>query len=264
MQNLYKTLKVSKEHPHILILILNRPYASNAFNTEMALELREFFSTLNEHEPECRALILTGAGEKAFCAGGDLKERLGMDLNTWQAQHLVFEEMIKLILECTIPILGAINGAAFGGGCEMVAALDFSYAATTATFAQTETKIGIIPGIGGTQTLSRAMGEKRAKEVILSGQTFTSNEALKWGLVNAVFSNKTLLNETIKCAKQIVSNAPTAVKQAKKSIHLGLQTTLSEGMSIELECYNKTVNTFDREEGVLAFNEKRLPNFKGH
>jgi len=145
-----------------------------------------------------------------------------------------------------------------------VAALDFSYAATTATFAQTETKIGIIPGIGGTQTLSRAVGEKRAKEIILSGQTFTSNEALKWGLVNAVFSNKTLLNETIKCAKQIVSNAPTAVQQAKKSIHLGLQTTLSEGMSIELECYNKTVNTFDREEGVLAFNEKRLPNFKGH
>jgi enoyl-CoA hydratase/carnithine racemase len=216
MQNFYKTLKISKKHRHILILILNRPYASNAFNTEMAIELRDFFSTLYEHEPECRAIILTGAGEKAFCAGGDLKERLGMDLNTWQSQHLVFEEMIKLILNCNIPILGAINGAAFGGGCEIVAALDFSYAATTATFAQTETKIGIIPGIGGTQTLSRAVGEKRAKEIIFSGKTFTSNEALKWGLVNAVFSNETLLSETIKCAKQIVKNSPNAVQQAKK------------------------------------------------
>ena len=264
MQNLYKTLKVLKEDPHILILILNRPHASNAFNTEMAKELRNFFLNLQDHHPECRSLILTGAGEKAFCAGGDLKERLNMDLHSWQEQHLVFEEMIKSILNCTIPILGAINGAAFGGGCEMVAALDFSYAATTATFAQTETKIGIIPGIGGTQTLSRAVGEKRAKEIILSGQTFTSKEALEWGLVNAVFSNKILLSETINCAKQIVSNAPIAVQQAKQSIQLGLQTSLSKGMSIELECYNKTLNTFDREEGVLAFNERRLPNFKGY
>ena len=197
MQNVYKTLKVLKEDPHILILILNRPHASNAFNTEMAEELCNFFSTLHDREPECRALILTGAGKKAFCAGGDLKERLGMNQHTWRKQHLVFEEMIKSILKCPIPILGAINGAAFGGGCEMVAALDFSYASSTATFAQTETKIGIIPGIGGTQTLSRAVGEKRAKEIILSAQTFTSKEALEWGLVNAVFSNESLLNETI-------------------------------------------------------------------
>ena len=264
MQNVYKTLKVLKEDPHILILILNRPHASNAFNTEMAEELCNFFSTLHDREPECRALILTGAGKKAFCAGGDLKERLGMNQHTWRTQHLVFEEMIKSILKCPIPILGAINGAAFGGGCEMVAALDFSYASSTATFAQTETKIGIIPGIGGTQTLSRAVGEKRAKEIILSAQTFTSKEALEWGLVNAVFSNESLLNETINCAKKIVSNAPIAVQQAKQSIHLGLQSTLSKGMSIELECYNKTVRTIDREEGVLAFNEKRPPKFKGH
>ena len=264
MQNFYKTLKVAKYEPHILILTLNRPYASNAFNTEMAEELKTFFLTLHEYEPECRALILTGAGDKAFCAGGDLKERLGMDLQTWQTQHQVFEEMIGTILNCPIPILGAINGAAFGGGCELVAALDFSYASVEATFAQTETKIGIIPGIGGTQTLSRAVGEKRAKEIIFSAQPFTSNEALEWGLINAVFSQETLLTETINTAKKIILNAPIAVRQAKLSIQLGLQNTLSKGMSIELECYNKTIKTNDRIEGVLAFNEKRLPNFKGH
>ena len=264
MQNFYKTLKVLKEGPHILILILNRPHASNAFNTEMAEELTRFFLKLNEYEPKCRTLILTGAGDKAFCAGGDLKERLGMDLHTWQMQHLIFEDMIKSILDCKIPILGAINGAAFGGGCEIVAALDFSYAASTATFAQTETKIGIIPGIGGTQTLSRAVGEKRAKEIILAAEPFNSKDALKWGLINAIFSQETLLAETINCAKKIVANAPIAVHQAKKSIHLGLQSTLTQGMSIEVDCYNKTVNTIDREEGVLAFNEKRHPNFKGN
>ena len=210
MQNFYKTLKVAKHEPHILILTLNRPYASNAFNTEMAEELKTFFLTLHEYEPECRA------------------------------------------------ILGAINGAAFGGGCELVAALDFSYASVEATFAQTETKIGIIPGIGGTQTLSRAVGEKRAKEIIFSAQPFTSNEALEWGLINAVFSQETLLTETINTAKKIILNAPIAVRQAKLSIQSGLQNTLSKGMSIELECYNKTIKTNDRIEGFKQLVELAL------
>jgi enoyl-CoA hydratase len=263
MQKLYETIIVRKEDCHILIVVLNRPDVSNAFNTEMAKELSNFFLKVYESEPKCRAIILTGSGEKAFSAGGDLKERLGMSLSAWQTQHQVFETMIRSIINCKIPTIGAINGAAFGGGCEIVAALDFSYAASSAKFAQTETKIGIIPGIGGTQTLTRAVGEKRAKEIILSAQTFSSDEALEWGLINAIFSKDELLAETIKRAKKITSNAPIAVQQAKKAIHNGLQGSLPIGMEIELECYNKTIKTLDREEGVLAFNENRTPRFIG-
>ena len=131
--------------------------------------------------------MLTGRGDKAFCAGGDLKERKGMSDARWQQQHLVFERMIRAVIDCPVPLIGAINGAAYGGGCELVAALDFVYAVEHARFAQTETRIGIIPGIGGTQNLARAIGERRAKEFIFSGKSFTATQAAQWGLVNDVF-----------------------------------------------------------------------------
>ena len=264
MEQNHKTVKIEELTNHILLITLNRPEASNAFNTLMAEELTELFEDLTLNPNDRRVLILTGSGDRAFCAGGDLKERNGMTDAQWVKQHLVYEKMARTIIECPIPTIGAINGAAYGGGCELVAMLDFVYISENAKFAQTEVKLGIIPGAGGTQTLARAVGERRAKEIILTGKTFNAIQAHEWGLANAVFSISELIPAALETAKLIAKNAPIAVRQAKQSIHKGLQMSLSDGMSFEIEAYNRTVPTKDRSEGVAAFNEKRPPNFKGH
>ena len=229
----------------------------------MARELYDLFETLSLNAKDIRAVVLTGAGDRAFCAGGDLKERNGMSDADCQAQHLVYERMVRAIIACPLPVIGAINGAAYGGGCELAAALDFIYVSQTARFAQTEVRIGIIPGAGGTQTLSRAIGERRAKELILSGRVFDAQEDLEWGLANEICPPQELLPAVLKLAENIANNAPVAVRQAKQAIHKGLQMGLGDGLAFEIEAYNRTIPTHDRREGVLAFNEKRAPKFKG-
>ena len=261
----FQTINVDNINKYIKIVTLERENFSNAFNTKMAEELLSFFQNMNvENHPDLRCIIISGSGNKAFCAGGDLKERLGMNVSSWNKQHLIFEKMIRSIIDCKIPIIGAINGAAIGGGCEIVASLDFSFASENAKFAQTEVKVGIIPGIGGTQNLARCVGLKRAKELILTGRIFTAQEALEYGLINGVYKKEELMKNVIEYAKLISSNAPIAVRQAKKSIEIGYNLSLSDGMSFEIECYNKTINTKDRVEGINAFNENRKPNFKGN
>ena len=257
------TLELSCPQEHVLLVRLNRPAAANALNTQMGLDLHALFEAVALDPFEVRCMVLTGAGEKAFCAGGDLKERHGMTHAAWSYQHRIFERMLRAIIDCPTPVIGAINGAAYGGGCEITAALDFVYAAEHARFAQTETKLGIIPGAGGTQTLSRAVGERRAKELVLSGKMFTAPQAASWGLVNEVLPAEQLLVATLAMAASIARNAPVAVRQAKQSIHRGLQMSLTDGLWFEIEAYNRTVGTEDRHEGVAAFNEKRQPNFKG-
>lgn len=257
------TLDLRTVGEHILLVTLNRPEVSNAFNTQMAWDLVHVFEDIAMTPGAVRVIILTAAGNRAFCAGGDLKERNGMSDAAWAAQHLVFERMIRAVLNCPLPVIGAINGAAYGGGCELVAAVDFAYVAQTARFAQTEVRIGIIPGAGGTQTLARAIGEKRAKELILSARVFTAQEALDWGLANRVCAPETLLDEVLRMAEAIAGNAPIAVRQAKQAIQKGLQMGLLDGLAFEIEAYNRTVPTEDRLEGVRAFNEKRKPVFKG-
>ena len=212
---------------------------------------------------DTRCVILTGAGERAFCAGGDLKERDGMSNAAWTEQHLVYERMIRAVIDCPIPIIAAVNGAAFGGGCELAAVVDFVYASENARFAMTETSLGIIPGAGGTQTLARAVGERRANELILSARRFSADDAQRWGLVNEVFAAEQLLDAALQAASRIAANAPLAVRQAKQAIHHGLQMSLADGLAFEIEAYNRTVPTEDRREGVKAFNEKRSPDFKG-
>jgi enoyl-CoA hydratase/carnithine racemase len=165
----YKTLKLDMPENCLAVLTLNRPAVANAFNTEMGKELRNFWTGLNEDPGELRCILVTGAGERAFCAGADLKERREMSDVDWRAQHAIFEEAFYAMMDCPVPIIAAVNGAAYGGGFEMVLASDFAYAADTARFALTETTLGIIPGVGGTQNLPRACGERRAKEIILTG-----------------------------------------------------------------------------------------------
>lgn len=259
----YTTLLVETIEPHILKVTLNRPESANAFNTQMATELYQLFESLALDAGDTRCILLTGAGERAFCAGGDLKERNNMTDEAWGKQHLIYERMVRAVLDCPVPSIGAINGAAYGGGCEITAAMDFVYAADHARFALTETSLGIIPGAGGTQTLARAMGERRAKELIMSARPFSADEALQWGLVNAVYPLVELMAAALETTRRIASNAPIAVRQAKHSIHRGLQMSLTDGLAFEIEAYNRTVPTKDRLEGVLAFNEKRKPNFQG-
>ena len=259
----YSTLALDHPAEYVLRITLNRPEAANAFNTQMALELVDCFEQLAMETQDLRCVLLTGAGERAFCAGGDLKERDGMSDAAWTSQHLVYERMIRALLQCPLPVIAAVNGAAFGGGCELVAGTDFAYAAEHAQFAMTETSLGIIPGAGGTQTLARALGERRAKELILSARRFDATEALDWGLVNAVYPAMELMPAAVETAGRIAANAPIAVRQAKQAIHRGLQMSLADGLGFEIEAYNRTVPTADRREGVRAFNEKRKPEFEG-
>ena len=263
MKQMFETLKVDEPVDHVMLITLNRPDSANALNTQMANDLIEVFEGLALDLNDTRAVVVTGSGARAFCAGGDLKERNSMSDHLWTKQHLVYERMVRAVLGCPIPVIGAINGAAYGGGCELACALDFVYASEKAKFAQTETRLGIIPGAGGTQTLARAVGERRAKELILSGQPFSASKAKEWGLVNDVFPANDVLKKTLEVAHMIASNAPIAVRQAKQAIHKGLQMGLMDGLAFEIEAYNRTIPTEDRREGVASFNEQRKPEFKG-
>ncbi len=261
--NTYDTLLISSPASHVVQITLNRPDFANAFNTQMALDLVDIFESLSMDPSETRAIILTGSGTRAFCAGGDLKERNGMSNAAWSKQHLIYERMARAVINCPIPVIGAINGAAYGGGCELAAGVDFAYVAHGARFAQTEVKIGIIPGAGGTQTLARAVGERRAKELILTGEVFTAEQALDWGLANAIYPIEELLPAALKTATAIATNAPIAVRQAKLAIGRGGGLGLADGLAMEIEAYNRTIPTEDRREGVAAFNERRAPVFRG-
>src|ERR1700682_3135651 len=180
----YETIGVEDKGEGLVLLTLNRPQVANAMNTQMGRELLDFFDAVNGDPLAYRCIVMTGAGDKAFCAGGDLKERLGMTDEQWQAQHLLFERAIRAFIGCPVPVIGAINAAAYAGGCELPLCCDFLYAAETARFALTEVTLGIMPGAGGTQNLPRAVGERRAKEIILTGRPFSAKEAQEWGMVN--------------------------------------------------------------------------------
>ncbi len=258
-----KTLQIEEPGEGLVVVTLNRPDSRNAINTQMGIELRDYFVPLTFLAREQRCIIITGSGNKAFCAGGDLKERNGMSDEAWRAQHAVFEEAFYAIMNCVVPVIAAVNGAAFGGGCELALACDFILASDTARFALTETTLGIIPGCGGTQNLPRAVGERRAKELIMTGRPFSAQEAQAWGMVNAVHGGDALMAAALETARAVCLSAPIAVRQAKKSIHHGLDVDLRTGLAFEIEAYNRTVVTEDRLEGVRAFGEKRKPRFSG-
>lgn len=259
----YATLRLEQPAPDVLLTVLNRPTAANALNTRMGEDLVALFEALALDAGALRSVVLTGEGEKAFCAGGDLKERNGMTDDEWRRQHLVFERMVRALVNCPLPLIAAVNGAAFGGGCEIAAACDFIYAAEHARFALTEVTLGIMPGGGGTQTLPRAVGERRALELILTGRPFSAAEAAAWGLVNRVLPGPALLRETLAVAEAVAGNAPLGVRQAKQSIRRGAGLGLADALAFEIEAYNRLVATSDRREGIAAFIEKRRPRFTG-
>ena len=261
MNKQFETILIENKG-HVVWIQLNRPEVANAFNTLMAEELRDVFQAYISGNLQARCIVLTGTGERAFCAGGDLKQRNNMTNEAWFAQHVVFEDLARALMDCPVPIIGAINGAAYGGGTELTLACDFAYAARHARFALTETTLGIIPGMGGTQYLPRAVGIRRAKEIILTGRPFDAEQALQWGLINQVCEPTELEDTVQKVATKIANNGPMAVRAALRAIDHAEFSTIKEDYEVELSAYNDLIPTADRYEGIHAFNEKRKATFK--
>ena len=259
----YATLKTEQPQPDTLLVTLNRPQFANAMNTQMGLDLLALFEAINGAPNRQRCIVVTGAGARAFCAGGDLKERNGMTDQQWQDQHLIFERAIRAIIGCPVPLIAAVNGAAYAGGMEIALCADFIYAAEHVRFALTEVTLGIMPGAGGTQNLPRAVGARRAKEILLTGKPFDVQQAFAWGMVNRVCKADTLLTEALETAALIAANAPISTRQIKQAVNYGLNMDLASGLMFEIEAYNRMVPTDDRREGIRAFNEKRKPVFQG-
>ena len=212
---------------------------------------------------ETRAVVFTGAGDRAFCVGGDLKEREGMPDETWRAQHVIFEQAAFRVLRCPVPVIAAVEGFALAGGCELAILSDFIVAGDTAVFGVPETTIGLFPGIGGTQLLPRILGAPLAKELIFTGRRMKADEAKAVGLINHLVPAGQAREKAAQIAATIAGNGPIAIRQAKKAIAYGAETDLDTAMILAIEAYNATVVTEDRVEGVRAFNEKRKPVFKG-
>ena len=257
----YETLLIEDVAEHVVLVTLNRPEAANAFNTAMAADLAEAFLDLGDGPARC--VILTGAGERAFCAGADLKERRGMDDAAWAAQHRLFEAMAEGILKAPMAVIAAVNGSAFGGGCELALACDFIYASSRSRFALPEATLGIMPGLGGTQLMPRAAGSRRAKEALMTGAPVSAREAMAWGMVNKVTAPEDLMPEVLATAARIAAAAPLSVKAVKAAVDRGAHLELKAAMALELELYETLFRTADRLEGVAAFNDKRAARFRG-
>jgi len=208
------TRRLSEPLPHVWLVQLHRPQARNALNTQMGRDLRTLFGPLQFTPGSLRCIVITGEGDKAFCAGGDLKERQGMSDADWKLQHAIFEEAFYAVLDCSVPVVAAVIGAAFGGGCELSLMCDFIYAADHARFALPEVGLGIIPGCGGTQTLARAVGGRRAKALVLTGTPFDAHQAHLWGMVNQVCPAGALLSAALSmrpahCRQRTAFGAPS-------------------------------------------------------
>lgn len=245
---------------HLAVVTLNRPEVFNCFNFETLLELEAAVEDIRTN-PEVRAVIFTGAGEKAFCAGADLKER--KTLTDQQVKRNLYKigEVFTKIDALPQPTIAAINGYAFGGGMELALSCDFRLIAEGTSVGLTETGLGIIPGAGGTQRLPRIIGEAKALELILTARKITSVQALEYGLVLKTASD--VMAAAIEFAEEILKNGPIALQQAKFAIKQGMNADLQTGLHIERKAYEITIPTEDRVEALAAFSEKRKPVFKG-
>ncbi|RBP90579.1 enoyl-CoA hydratase/carnithine racemase [Cytobacillus firmus] len=260
----YETIKLESypDQEGVVQITLNRPNSMNAMNTKMALEIIEVLDEL-KYDENVRVLIITGSGKKSFCVGADLKERNGMSEKEWKKQHDSFEQVTLKIREFPYPVIGAVNGYALGGGMEIALSCDIRTAAPHAGMGLPESKLGLIPGIGGTQLLPRIIPLGLAKEMLFTGKRIGAEVGMQLGIINHIFSSETLTEETVKLAETIAANAPLSLKALKKAVNKGAETDLATGLALELEAYYRCANSEDRLEGIYAFNEKRPPQWKG-
>lgn len=259
-------LVVIERRERTAFVTMNRPEAANALSKGLVAALEKGFERLAQevkHDPDLRAIVLTGAGEKAFCAGADLKERRAMTLEeTWG----FLDELNRLanaIAAFPRPVIAAINGAAFGGGLEIALACDLRIAAASAEMGLTEVRLGIIPGMGGTQRLARIASVAAAKELILTGRRINAARAKELGIVSEIVPAAALPEAAARLAGEAALAAPLAVAAAKRAIDNGLELSLADGLALEAACYEEVLASADRNEGLAAFAEKRPPVFKG-
>ena len=255
-------LLIARRQDGICTITLNRPAQLNALDGALVQALEDAFTEL-AYDAQVRVIILTGSGQRAFCAGADLKERASMSAAQVQRRLDDYGRCFGAIERCPKPVLCAINGAAFGGGLELALACDLRLMSEQARVGLTEVKLGIIPGAGGTQRLPRLIGPARAKELIFTGARVDAQRALALGLVNDVAPPHALLERAYALAAQMLDSAPIALAQAKIAIDAGLQADLQTGLQLEARAYAVTLPTEDRAEGLAAFAQRRRPEFRG-
>lgn len=246
----------------IAVIQFTRSEAANALSVQMLHEINEVLEEVH-YNRSIRAVIVTGAGEKAFCAGADLKERKGMNEEETRKTIALIGKTVNHFEALAQPVIAAINGVAFGGGLELALACDIRMASSTAKLGLTETALGIIPGAGGTQRLPRLIGIGKAKELIYTARRLSAEEAYRYGIVEHIVEPQELLDEAKILAHEIGKNAPLSLIQAKTAINQGMQTDISTGLEIESLAYSRLLQTEDRLEGLKAFQEKRSPVYHG-
>ena len=253
---------LAEEDAGVLTLTLNRPDVMNSLNFQLLRALRDQIDAVR-FRSDIRVVIIIGSGERAFCAGADLKERA--TLKPEQVKEFIFtiRSLFTSIEQVNKAVIAAVNGIALGGGTELALASDIRIASNNARMGLTETRLAIIPGAGGTQRLPRLVGKGKAKELIFTGQQLDAQEALKIGLVNKICEQKDLWDECKKMAGMICETGPIAIEQAKYAINYGMETDIHTGLAIESNAYWVCIPTEDRLEGLAAFKEKRKPVFKG-
>ncbi|MFG6114979.1 enoyl-CoA hydratase [Halobacillus sp. MO56] len=255
-------VKLEEPAEHVKKLTLNRPEAANALSKQLLAEINEALGEVEKNK-NTRCLIITGSGGKAFCAGADLKERRGMTEQEVVETVTLIGDTIHRVEQIEIPTIAVLNGVAFGGGLELALACDLRLSSNAAKMGLTETSLGIIPGAGGTQRLSRLVGLGKAKELIFTAKPITCETARSIGLIEYAYDQTIVHEEALALAERIANNAPIALRQAKKAIHQGFQTDIETGLQVEKMCYQTTIPTKDRLEGLQAFKEKRKPIYRG-
>ncbi|HEX5059917.1 MAG TPA: enoyl-CoA hydratase-related protein [Kofleriaceae bacterium] len=251
-----------KQDGSLAIITINREAKLNALSSEVISELTQACAAL-EVSDEIRVVAVTGAGAKAFVAGADIAEMVELTANQAAAFAAGGHVLGEAIENSQNVWVAAVNGFAFGGGCELALACDFVYAAENAKFGQPEVKLGVIPGFGGTQRLARRVGVAKAKELCMTGDAIDAAEALRIGLVDAVFPQAELMGKVKALAERISANGPLAVAEVKRLIHLGQSTTLDHALQLEQRSFGLLFATEDQREGMRAFLDKRKAQFKG-
>ena len=260
---MYQTILVSEPAPVVTVTV-NRPAKLNALNAQVLTELTRVFHTLQAApaETRTRAVILTGAGEKAFVAGADIAEMSGLGAAQAYAFSALGHRLGQLMEDASFPIIAAVNGFALGGGCELALCADYIFASERAKFGQPETNLGLIPGFGGTQRLSRRVGLGRARELVYSGEPLSAAQALAIGLVNRVVPAEELLPVAEQHAKRIAEQAPLAVASAKRALNRGFDAELTVACELEATAFGALFATDDAREGLAAFLAKRRAAYK--
>ncbi|MGM0561219.1 MAG: enoyl-CoA hydratase/isomerase family protein [Pseudomonadota bacterium] len=255
-------LLLSEHESGIVHITLNRPNALNAINNEMASEMVRYFCDWAVRT-DVRCVVISAKGTKAFCVGADLKERNNLDDEGVRRQHALFRLSLTIRQSLEIPIIAAVQGLALGGGAELAMASDLIYASETAEFGLPEIRVGIMPGMGGTQFLPRLVGRSKAMEMLLSGERISAKQAEQCGLVSQTVSEGELLSFALERAEQISNMPPLAVQAINRAVSMGGELDINSGLAYELALHRRLMASEDRREGVRAFVEKRRPEWSG-